>query len=187
MTVLEPGRYLCIQTTGLASTVIQWATHSRMAHTAVVLPPGDRIAEAEPEGVIDSPLSKYAGMYVRANLLDPMTPAQLETVWKTAEGLKHTPYNWAAISGDAALFLHWRWRWLLRLAADDHDLDCSQMAAYCGSKAGLNWLCGQPTYCQVTPGDLDRRPGMARVRIQPLKGRRPPAFGHQGVCRHGAY
>jgi hypothetical protein len=163
---IEPGRYLAVRTTGWSASVIRWATHAKVNHAAVVLP-GQRVAEAEPGGAVISPLAKYHGCYARANLAEPVTGRQLTQVWQAAEAFAQarTAYNWAAIGDDAAVFLGWHWRLLLAVAASDHDLDCSQMVAMCGQAAGADWLCGRPSYSQVTPGDLDSRPGMVRVAL----------------------
>lgn len=168
MTVIDPGRYICLKTSGFVPWVIREATESEVDHTAIVLP-RHRVAEAEPGGVRISPLAKYAGAYAVANLDEQMSLAQRERVWRKAEALAKAdvPYNFAAIGEDACQVLGWHWTWLLHLAAADHRLDCSQLAALCGSAAipSLDWLCGRATYCEVTPADLARRPGVVQVSI----------------------
>ena len=163
-TDLEAGRYLCIKTNGFVPWVIREATRSEVDHTAIVLPDG-RVAEAEPGGVIISPLAKYRNCYAVANTGERMWSSQLEASWQKAESLVGTEYNFAAIGDDAAAALGWHWALLLHFTAADHRLDCSQMGAVCGEAAGLDWLCGKSTYCEVTPADLARRPGVERVTI----------------------
>lgn len=164
---IEAGRYLCLQTQGLVPWMIRKATRSDYDHTAIVLP-RQRVAEAEAGGVIISPLSKYAGCYAAANLNEPMTAAQLERVWRKAESMVGTPYNFAAIGEDALQAIHVNWQVLLHIAQADHELDCSQLAALCGTAAipALDWLCSKATYCEVTPADLARRPGVVPVTIE---------------------
>ncbi len=166
MTALLPGHYICVRTSGFVPWVIREATDSEVNHTAIVLP-RQRVAEAGPGGVIVSPLAKYTGAYAVSNVNEPMTGAQRERVWRKAESLVGTPYDFAAIGEDACDILHWHWTWLLRLAGARRRLDCSQMAAVCGAAAvpPLDWLCGKATYCEVTPGDLARRPGVVQVTI----------------------
>ena len=163
---LEPGRYLCLQTQGLVPWMIREATRSSYDHVAVVLP-RKRVAEAEPGGVRISPLSKYAGCLAAANVNEPMTSAQLERVWRKAQSLVGTPYNFAAVGEDGCEALDPHWRMLLHFAEAPHRLDCSQMAALCGSAAvpPLDWLCGKAAPCEVTPADLARRPGVIQVTI----------------------
>lgn len=163
-TELEPGRYLCLKTSGFVPWVIREATRAEVNHAAIILP-GGRVAEAEPQGVIISPLAKYASCYAVANAKERMWSAELEAVWKKAESLVSVGYNFAAIGEDACAALGWHWRALLHLASADHKLDCSQMAAVCGEAAGLDWRCGKSSYCEVTPGDLSRRAGVVPVVI----------------------
>ena len=164
MTVLEPGRYVCVSTPGFMAWLIRKVTKSSVNHAVLVTGP-DEIIEATPHGVVRGTLSQYAGMYAVANTAETMTQEQRIAAVAFAETLVGDGYNILADADIGLEDLGWHWKFLMRVSRADRLLMCAQAVAVEGQAAGLDWLCGKPSADQVAPGDLARRPGVERVTI----------------------
>lgn len=160
---IDPGRYICVKTSSIFGRVICIATRSEFDHTAIVIP-GQKIVEATTNaGVVISPLAKYAGHHAVV-CTDPMTAREKASVSQAALSLVGDRYNFSTIEYQALADLTgWHWAALLIAARGGHVFDCSQTAAYCGARAGLDWMCGQAEQCLVSPGMLAARPTVAPV------------------------
>jgi hypothetical protein len=160
LAALGPGYYGLVRTPGEIPWLIRRATRSRYDHAFITLGDG-QIAEAEPGHVRISPIVKYAAARTLAfSTGEQLTDVQRTAVAAKARSLAGAGYNFAAIAEQALADMGWQWRWLVRFAANDHDLDCSQLVAVSGVAAGVTqWLCGKQAD-QVTPGDLGRLPGV---------------------------
>ena len=153
------GFYGCVATPGFGSWVIRAGTHSPYNHTFVTLDDKGTIMEAEPGGARIGYFGGYYGDRVTLNLHEPGTAQQRAKVADFARALVGTPYNDLAIADDALNCLGVHWRLLLKIAAGDHELVCSTLAATAGGAAGYDWSCGK-ALSEVTPGDLAKRPYM---------------------------
>lgn len=161
----EPGRYVCVRTTGLVAKVIELATLSPYDHTFVIVSTGGDIVEAEPWGARKAHISEYAGRLAVINS-EPMGPDQQVQIVNAALKMIGVPYNdlgfiedgLEAITGRVA-------KWLLRHAETSHGVICSQLAARSGAAAGYDWRCGKLSDSQVTPALLAQRPGMIPLTI----------------------
>lgn len=156
---IPAGYYGVVSTPGIVPWIIRRATRSPYDHAFITLGDGE-IIEAEPGCVRRGLLTEYTGAAHLAFAGQQLTEAQRAAVAAKARSLLGDRYNFAAIAEQAITDMGWHWRWLIRFAADDHDLDCSQLVAVCGLAVGADaWACGkQPD--QVTPGDLGRLPGV---------------------------
>lgn len=159
----KAGYYGVVQTPGWFPWVIQKATRSWADHAFMLVDDHGTLVEAMPGGVRYGHLSQYEGCRAAFNLGERMTDAQRMQVVAAAEAMVGTPYNDIGIVDDGLAALGWHWRLLARLANGDHELDCSQAVALMGKAARLNWSCGRQVLCEVTPGDLQRRPGMREL------------------------
>lgn len=157
---LPRGCFGVVSTPGVVPWLIRHGTHSPYNHTFITLGAG-QIVEAEPGRVRISPIIKYAAAkHLAFSTGQTLTGEQHTQISAKARSLVGVEYNFATIADQALADLGWHWRWLIRVAADDHDLDCSQLVAVCGQAAGADeWLCGKSPD-QVTPGDLGRLPGV---------------------------
>lgn len=163
----RPGQYGCVKTRGIIAWLIRLATRSWCNHVFVVIG-GGRIIEAEPGGARVADLSEYAGCRVSFNDGDRMTAGQRNRIVTAAVGMIGDEYNYLAFGADALASLGWTWRWLFKLARQDHKVMlCSQMAARCGLEGRMDWLCGHRAAVYVTPADLAARPQMGPVRTLP--------------------
>jgi uncharacterized protein YycO len=153
------GLYGVVKTSGFVPWVIRRATHSQFDHAFVILEDG-AIVEAEPGGVRAGHLSEYSGCRIAINSAEDMTVAQRATVATIAKAMIGKPYGDLQIIDDGLECLGWRWRWLLKRAADDGEVVCSQLVALCGQAAGLDWRGGAATATETTPAMLARRPVM---------------------------
>lgn len=160
-----PGTYVCVDTPGFFSKVIELGTHSRVAHAAVITGADGAIVEAEPGGARLANLSEYKGRYVLVSPVEESTPEQRQIIVDAALHMVGVPYNDLAIVDDGLESLGIVWQWLAKAASSDHQLICSQIVASCGAVAGLDWMCGKKLTSEVTPGDLARRPGVHRLTI----------------------
>lgn len=164
------GLYFVVGTHGFVPWVIRRGTHSRYDHAGIVVDHDGGTVEAEPGGVRRGHLDDYDGCRLALNIDEDTTVDQRRSVAAAAVSMLGTPYNDLDIVECGLEALGWHWRWLAKLAAGDHELICSQLVAQAGTAAGLDWRCGQPDPCQVTPAMLARRPGV-RAR-DPLSGGR---------------
>lgn len=159
MTVIQPGDYLSIHTTGWAALGIQVGTRSWFNHAAVYvgLEAGvPTIVEARPDGVHYAPLSDYDRLsYVVSRI--PLTPWQRAKIVSAAGRLvdAHTGYGWLDIVALAAVQLHRCPQWLRDRAKRDDRLVCSQVVTACYQAAGLSIIPDTDPWA-VTPGDLAR-------------------------------
>ena len=154
------GTYFVVKTHGWVPWIVRRATHSWANHAGIFVDDEGGIIEAEPGGVRYARIDEYAGCRVAVNTAEGMTAEQRRIVAQTARDVVGEPYNDLAIVDDGLESLGWRWRWLAKRAAGEHEVICSQVVAVVGLKAGLNWCCGRETAAEVTPADLARRPGM---------------------------
>jgi hypothetical protein len=165
VTVIEPGRYVCVATPDPIGWLIRKVTRSKTNHVFVVTGPGE-IIEARPRGgVCRGTLAQYAGRYAVSNTAEAMTDAQRAAVAAEAEKLLHVPYDWFADADIGLEDLGWHWRLLAKIARVSKRVMCSQMTVLCGKAAGLDWLCGKASADQVAPGDLAKRAGVEPVTI----------------------
>lgn len=166
MTDLLPGTYVCLGTGSLFGRIIRLVTKSPVNHTFVVTGPGE-IVEATGTGVMRNPLSKYAGCAAVANLNEPVTEAQRNSVASAAlvYAIDKDEYAWPGIAAIGLRRLGLKWGWLLKISADHDALFCSELAVEAGAAAGLDWSCGEPSAACVDPGELARRPGCVPVTI----------------------
>jgi uncharacterized protein YycO len=162
---VEAGRYIVIHAPGFWGAVICAACRSRYNHVVISLGEG-MIAEAVPSaGVRLAWLRDYAGRRAMINQGQVMTPGQRAAVATAARSRVGTLYNFPDL-GDLGLEdLGIHWKWLLHYSGADKALICSQYAAEDGAAAGLDWLCGRGSACQVRPSDLARQPGMVPLVI----------------------
>jgi hypothetical protein len=110
-------------------------------------------------------LSQFRGALAVANTAEDMTDLARLTVVKTVEQYVGDEYAFPAITVIGLRKLGLKWPWLLRVS-DDHDaVFCSELAAYGGQAAGLDWLCGESAPALVTPAEMAVRLGMRRVTI----------------------
>jgi hypothetical protein len=151
------GRYGVVRTHGFAPWVIRAGTRSWADHAFVTIDDRGTIIEAEPGGVRKGYLGEYHGDKLMINAHEPASKDQLAKVAAAASGMIGVKYNDLAIIDDGFESLGVYWRWLAKLAAGDHEVICSQVAAVCGHAGGFDWLCGRKTYAEVTPADLARR------------------------------
>jgi uncharacterized protein YycO len=166
MTVIGPGRYICLKTPGILGWVIRQATHSQFNHVVLAGPDG-KIVEATPAGVRETILSRYRNHQACANLDELMTPAQGLEAWDAALKMVGEPYNFPALLEIGLGDLGWHWRLLIRLAGADRAFICSQLVALAGKAAmpPLDWMCHDTNADQVTPASLARRPGVVPVSL----------------------
>lgn len=156
---IPAGCFGLAQTRGVVPWIIQHATKSPYDHAFITLGDGV-IAEAVPGGVRISRIREYGACKLAFSAGRDTTPAQRADIAAKARSLAGTGYNFAVIAEQIITGIGWQWRWLIRAAADDHDLDCAQLVAVCGIAAGVDsWACGKPAD-QVTPADLGRLPGV---------------------------
>jgi uncharacterized protein YycO len=162
---VERGSYLCVQTASVFGWFIREATRSEVDHTVLAIGDGQIVEATDPGGVVVSPITKYAGRYAVA-CTDVMTARQRDTVVRSAMSAVGSEYNFATIGYQALSDLAgWHWAVLLHAAKRGHVFDCSQLAAWCGQQAHLDWMCGASDVALVTPAALARRPGVVPVTI----------------------
>lgn len=166
MTVLQPGRYVCVRTGGALAAVIRKATGSEYDHAFLVAGNGGIIESRLDGGVHAGRLSDYAGCPAVANTGEVMTVAQRGMVVASASVLIGSPYNYPDLVSLGFAELGWHWRFLIALCGGDRAFICSQLVAASGHAAGLDWQCGDTSQDEVTPAQLARRPGMASVTIR---------------------
>lgn len=153
------GLYGVVKTHGLVPWIIRRATRSAFDHAFVIVEDG-AIVEAEPGGVRLGHLSEYYGCRIAINSAEEVTVQQRAVVMATAKSMVGKPYNDLAFADDGLESLGWHWRWLLKRAAGDGEVVCSQMVALCGQAAGLDWRGGADSPTETTPAMLARRAGM---------------------------
>jgi hypothetical protein len=157
---LGPGYFGVVGTGGVVPWLIRRGTRSAYNHAFITL--GDSvIVQAMPGGVQMATIMQYDDCKNLAfSTGEDLTADQRTAIVTRARALTGDKYDFADIAEDALDDMHWHWRWLIRLAADTHELDCSQLVAVCGIAAGQDaWCCGK-TPTAVTPGDLGRLPGV---------------------------
>jgi uncharacterized protein YycO len=155
---IGPGYFGVVGTGGFVPWLIRRGTRSRYDHAFVTLG-GGQIVEAEPGNVRVGTLTEYATYtHLAFSTGQTLTDIQRTAIAAKARSLVGSEYNFASIAELALADVGWHWRWLIRSAADDHDLDCSQLVAVCGQAGGQDeWACGKPL-AEVTPADLGRLP-----------------------------
>lgn len=165
MALYEPGRYICVGSHGFFPGLIELATRSKFAHTAMIETEDGGIIEAMPGGVRRAHISEYAGCAAAINAAEPMTPMKQTQLVAAAQAMIGTPYNDLAIVDDGLESLGAVWGWLANLANGDHEVICSQAVAMMGKAAGYDWSCGKRDLCEVTPALLGRRIWMVPLTI----------------------
>lgn len=136
-------------------SLISWGTHSPAYHAVLVVETGDGLAliEAEPGGVIQSPVDKYSNV-VWSNL--DLTAEQRQAVSKVGISYLGTEYGWYA---DAAIGVHsalripvpkFVWRWL----SNGHAMECAQLIDAAELQAGVHLFSDGRQTGQVSPASL---------------------------------
>jgi uncharacterized protein YycO len=158
--VIEPGTFGVVASPGFVPGAIRLTTRSPFSHAFVVVE-GGMIVEAQKQGAIVSPLSKYSRAKDTAlafNDEEPLTDEQRAGIVEHAMSLLGIPYGFLDIAGlGMHAWLHWEPRWLVQRIQKQKRLICSQLVArsfYLG--AGIDLACGRPD-AMVTPGDLGLR------------------------------
>lgn len=153
------GSYVVVHCTGLIPDLISIGTRSWANHALVVTDDRGECVEAEPGGARRGHLSEYVGH--RLAYCAEGTPGQRLIVAQTALASIGTPYEDLAILDDGLRVVGLPWRALDGfIQRHGHGMVCSTLVAYCGAAASLDWSCGRPNLAAVTPGDLERRPGV---------------------------
>lgn len=158
-----PGTYTCVSAPGFGPKIIEFGTHSRVSHAAVITGTDGAMVEAEPGGARLGNINEYKGRYILLSAAEESTPEQRQIVVDAALHMVGVPYNDLGIIDDGLESLGIVWKWLAKAASSDHKLICSQIVASCGAVAGLGWMCGKKYPSEVTPADLGRRPGMHQL------------------------
>jgi hypothetical protein len=158
--VIEPGTFGVVASPGFVPGAIRLTTRSPFSHAFVVVE-GGMIVEAQKQGAIVSPLSKYSRAKDTAlafNDEEPLTDEQRAGIVEHAMSLLGTPYGFLDILGIGMnAWLHFEPDWLVQRIQSLRQLICSQLAArayFLGGKIDL--ACGRPD-AKVTPGDLGLR------------------------------
>ena len=134
---------------------IRLFTWSRYDHSFIYIG-NNLIVEAQPSGAIISSLDKYAA-YHKVVCNDELTDEQRAGICKTAIKLVGRPYGFLDIVYLALATLGLKSDYILNQVRREDRLICSQLVAISGILNGVNWSCGKPNPCLVTPADLAER------------------------------
>ena len=160
---LLPGAYICLNTRSPLGKVVSWFCKSPYDHAILVTGP-DEIIQATVFGVRKGTLSQFKGRTAVANAAEDMTAGQRDVAVTRARGFLGDKYGFATLLVIAARKLGFRHRWLLRFCDNRDVLICSELVAFCGQAAGLDWLCGEAEPALVRPDELaGRKPFMRTV------------------------
>lgn len=139
----------------LMGWLIGLGTWSRYSHAFVYVGDG-RVVEARPNGAAVALLSEYTPGHILWSD-DVLSVAQKQSVVLNAMSCVGKPYGFLDIIAITLHTMHVPSRWVLRRVLREDRMICSQLVAYSGGKAGLDWRCKRDYDQQVTPADLARR------------------------------
>lgn len=154
--IYTPGFYVCVGTSGFGAAMIKIGTRSRYNHVFMITSTDGEIVQAMGGGVEKAHISDYAGRPMRISSGISMNSDQQALLVRSAYSMVGVPYNDLALFDDGLEAIGAMWRYLAKLASDDHELMCSQAVALMGKAAGYDWMCGKREPSEVTPGDLGR-------------------------------
>ena len=150
------GDYFVVRTTGLAARLIQIGTFSKWNHAGIYMGHG-QIIEARPTGVTISPITKYANNKIiwNTNHDTSLTAHERDKLSYYARRFVGEKYGTWSIAALAFRCLGVGLLPLDALAEREDRVICSQLVAWCYSRAGIK-LTNKP-HALVTPKDLAKR------------------------------
>jgi len=166
---LTPGEYGCVYIPWLnyrlfgrtvrLPNIMGWliglATWSKYSHVFVYV--GDSsVVEARPKGAGIAPLAEYLPSNIKWSG-DVLSDVQRQSVIDAAKSCVGTPYGFLDIIAIGLRTVGLPWRWVENRVLREDRMICSQLVAWCGGQAGLDWRCGRDYDQEVTPADLARR------------------------------
>lgn len=139
----------------LMGWLIGLGTWSKYSHAFVYVGDG-RVVEARPSGAAVAPLSQYTPGHILWSD-DVLSVEQAQSVTLSAMKCVGTPYGFLDIVAIALHTMRLPWKWVERRVLREDRMICSQLVAWCGDQAGIDWKCGRAYDQEVTPADLARR------------------------------
>jgi uncharacterized protein YycO len=150
---MQLGDFCVMATKGFVPWCIRVITRSPVNHAALYVG-GGQLVEAQPQGAILVPVTKYDGYRLYWSNLD-LTGTERKQIALAGLNLRGTPYAFADILAQVLVRV-FKWRasfWAKDRAARPDRLQCAQLVEAAYLKAGIVLLPKTPRG-MVSPGDL---------------------------------